>query len=87
VNGDTRRWSMLLGLILCTMLVVVGTADAEKVKLEVYVRAPGIAGGTAAETEWENQMYAEFEKQHPNIKLELITPVGSAGFLEKLITL
>ncbi len=87
MNGDTRRWSMLLGLILCTMLVVVGTADAEKVKLEVYVRAPGIAGGTAAETEWENQMYAEFEKQHPNIKLELITPVGSAGFLEKLITL
>ncbi len=88
VRKPSWRWGWAFALCLCILLAAtLGVNAVSKAKLEVYVRAAGIAGGTAAETEWENQMYADFQEKHPDITLDLITPVGSAGYLEKLITL
>lgn len=76
--------SAMIVLGLCSA-VGTPTMAASQVTLRVYVRG-GVAGGTLAESQWEKKVFAEFEKENPDIKLEIVTPSGS-DYLDKLTLL
>lgn len=78
----TRRKVSLVFAVVGLVVLMATTAQAAKSTITVFLRE-----ANTTEYQWEKKVIAQFEKENPNISVEIITEAGSADYATKLTTL
>jgi multiple sugar transport system substrate-binding protein len=65
--------------IVCSLLIIVPALSQKQVTLKLLLTAPDAPP-------WEQVMVKEFERQHPNIRLEIVAGANSVDAIENLYT-
>jgi multiple sugar transport system substrate-binding protein len=74
-----RGFSLMAIAIVCSLLIIVPALSQKQITLKLLLTAPDAPP-------WEQIMVKEFERQHPNIHLEIVAGANSVDSIENLYT-